>query len=239
MMNPVYTGQPPHLYASLSFSVHIIHHPTHLTSEPKNNSFITPSSEEEWKYKSPQWSQEQIKVLLEAHEKWSKISKEEHKLDIHELWKNIANEVIAIRPSATALTCRLKYNRLMRDRLAADEKTTQDEIIAMVGLTQLKSPQPLSTSFLLDQVDTPPRISLKRKSENTSNNTAPPPKRPKTSLVTREKWNPEDAKKFEEIVNKTDKIGPERWVEISQKMGNKTPEQCKSKWYLLRKISKK
>lgn len=237
-MNPFYTGLPPHLYASLSFSVQITHHPTNLNSERNNNPFVAPSSQEVREYTSPQWSPEQVEVLLEAHRKWTNISREEEKLDIHELWKNIANEVVAFRPCATAHKCRLKYNRLMKDRLAADEKSTQDEIIAMVGLAQLKNPKPLSTSFLLDQVDKNSQISLKRKSKNPSNNSAPPPKRPKTSLVTREKWDPEDAKKLEEIVNKTDKIGHELWVEVSQKMGNKTPDQCKSKWYLLKKISK-
>lgn len=163
-MNPVYKDLPPHLYATLRFSLQITHHPIDLTSETQNPSLIDTSKQEEWKHIPPKWSQDQVKVLLEAQQKWSKISKEGLKLDYQELWENITKEVIAIRPCATPQTCRLKYNRLMRDREAAHK---QDELIAIVGLAQLKNPK--QSLLSVDPAKKNTKKSLKRKYEDAFN----------------------------------------------------------------------
>lgn len=207
-----------------------------LTSESQNNSINrfdspeeikeTKNSSKEWKYISPQWSNKQIEALLEAKKKYD--------IKGEEGWELIAKEVGAVRPKATAQTCRIKYNRLTKDQRHVDKKLLQEEKTAILSLALLKSACMQNTGLLTqDQIKENTKQTLKRKIEMmalTKSSSEPPLKRPNTSLVTREKWSQDDARRLKEFVKKTEKVGKERWTEVSQQMGNKTPEQCRTKW---------
>lgn len=210
-----------------------------LTSESQNNSINgfdspeeikeTKNSSKEWKYISPQWSKKQIEALLDAVKKY-----ESYDITGEERWELVAKEVKEVRPQASAQTCRIKYNRITKDQRDADKKLLQEEKTAILSLGMLKSACMQNTELLTqDQIKESTKQTLKRKIEMmaaTKISSEPPLKRQNTSLVTREKWNQDDARKLKEFVEKTDKVGKERWTAASQHMGNKTPEQCRIKW---------
>ncbi|MBN9378988.1 MAG: hypothetical protein BGO14_02750 [Chlamydiales bacterium 38-26] len=246
-MNPIF----PIPQFSVSFSMQITNDPRRLTydnyidltSESQNNSITGVDSTEptqetknspkvQWKYMSPQWSKEQIQVLLEAKAQFANLRGAE-------LWENVALKVKVVRPDATPQTCRIKYNRITKDQRETNKKVMQEEETAILGLTLLKNSHIQETELLSqDQTNETTKQTLKRKIEKMSainNSNETPLKRQKTPVTSREMWTHEDAKKLKEIVVKTNKVGKERWIEVSQNMGNKTPKQCRVKWQSIKK----
>lgn len=223
----IYSGPFSQISTTISVSV-LINPPSDLNKESQNNAWNfdsnqnnlaeTSLNEEDRNITTYHWTDEQVKVLLEANKECLKLRGEK--------WKEVAEKVKTVRPDATPHTCRIKYERLIN-------KTSEnkDETIAMLGLMHLKNAQ----SFVNESFTNDSNKTLKRKRDDNSIDPSSPSKRQKLTSKKWTRWSPEEISKLIELVNQTRNNSKGRWLEISKNMGDKTPLQCENKWQVLKK----
>ncbi|MBN9378991.1 MAG: hypothetical protein BGO14_02735 [Chlamydiales bacterium 38-26] len=175
-------------------------------------------------YAAKRWTRPQKAILKAAKNRFALEG-----LTGQKLWKKVAQEVKAVRPDVTPLTCRVKYKHIL------DKETKDDEAEAIQGLMQMMEPHLLATPPAAAQ-HAAQNFSEKTKDVNSIEKPSKRQKLSSTKWVWANQeppegkiWTKEETARLVELVkNIKNKKG--MWKVVSSQMGNKTQQQCMSRW---------